>query len=206
MTEDKCENIRDFWDECHKNEVIVSLSGCGYDETIDWLRVRDVIKPGINALEIGVGMCHVTRGLRDAGTNVSCLEISPVGIERAMPFCDAIYTPDSLEKMPRDHFDLIICHNVVQHVPTDVLELEIAACINALVPGGKFAIEFVSMDGTDDNGKNPSIDDMKGGMLCRSIDFMRSLVEKYGGTCAVILDEKIKIAIFTGVHIIHVTK
>jgi hypothetical protein len=31
---------KDFWEDCHNKQIIPSLSGCGYDETIKWLQVE----------------------------------------------------------------------------------------------------------------------------------------------------------------------
>ena len=51
---DFSKNVEIFWNNCHDKDTVVSLSGCNYVETIDFLKVRDFITPGINVLEISV--------------------------------------------------------------------------------------------------------------------------------------------------------
>lgn len=57
------EQITDFWEEQHKNNHQPALSGCKYIETLNWLKLNDIIKPNLNILEVGVGLGYVTKEL-----------------------------------------------------------------------------------------------------------------------------------------------
>ena len=198
--------VESFWDGCHDKNIVESLSGCQYDETINFLKILDCIKPGANVLEIGVGLGYVTKGLYENKTNVSCLEVSDVGAERVKNYCEKTYTIDDLEKLPTDYFDVIICNNVVQHVPTDLLIEELKHCICSLKIGGIFAIEFVSNDVVEDMGISPSLDVVKNGGCCRTPKYLEKLIEKIGGKCELVFTKSVDFGVVQGHHVFHVTK
>ena len=183
-----------------------ALSGCQYDETIDFLKVRDRIKPNINVLEVGVGLGYVTKGLYDNKTNVSCLEISDIGAERVKSYCEKVYTVNNLEKLPTDYFDVIICNNVIQHVPTDILVEELKEVMRSLKTGGVFAIEFVSNDVIEDTGISPSLGVVKNGGCCRTPKYLEKLLEKFGGKCELVFTNVVDFDIVKGHHVFHVKK
>ena len=195
-----------FWDKCHAQNIKDSLSGCEYDETIDFLKVRGCIVPGDSVLEVGVGLGYVTKGLYENKLIVSALDISEVALERIKNYCEATYLLDELEKLPSDYFDLIICNNVVQHVRTDLLIEELNNLIRSLKPGRVFSVEFVSSIGFEDNGQAPSYDETIGGGLCRTPKFLESLIETAGGKCTLVFDKKVDIGIVKGHHVFHVKK
>ena len=199
-------NIKKFWDECHNKNIIDSLSGCGYDETIDFLKLRDYIIPGNNVLEVGPGLGYVTRGLYDHRLNISCLDISKPALIRVEKYCEKTYTISDLDKLPSNYFDIIICNNVIQHVPTDLLIEELRHCIRSLKVSGVFAVEFVSNDIIEDMGINPSLNDIKGGSLCRTPRYLEKLIEKVGGNCELVVDNKCNINVVKGCHVFHVKK
>jgi len=195
-----------FWDDCHNKNIVISLSGCGYDETIDFLKVRDYIISDNHVLEIGVGLGYVIRGLYENKLIVSGLDISKIALERVKNYCEATYLISELEKLPSDYFDLIICNNVIQHVATDLLIEELNHSIRSLKVGGIFAVEFVSNDVVEDMGSNPSLDTVKGGGCCRTPSYLESLIKAAGGVCTLVFDKKVDISIVKGHHVFHVKK
>ena len=203
---EKNTDVGKFWDVCHNKDVVVSLSGCGYDETIDFLKVRDRIVPGHNVLEVGVGLGYVTKGLYENKLSVSALDISDVALKRVKNYCESTYLVDDVEKLPSDYFDIIICNNVVQHVRTDLLIKELNNLIRSLKLGGVFSVEFVSSIGLEDNGQAPSYDEIVGGGLCRTPKFLAGLIETAGGKCTLVFDKKVDIGIVKGHHVFHVRK
>jgi SAM-dependent methyltransferase len=198
--------IENFWNKCHDENVVASLSGCRYEETIEFLKVTPLVFSGATVLEVGVGMGYVTQGLFNSGLKVSSLDISPVALERVRPFCEALYNTDNLGFLPSYYFDLIICNNVVQHVPTDTLVLEIKEIMRSLKFGGVMAVEFVSSDLFQDNGANPPLESIKGGVLCRTPEFLENIFNAFGGECRLVFDKKISIDILRGHHVFHVKK
>jgi len=200
---------KDFWEDCHNKQIVPSLSGCGYEETIKWLQIEDLLKPGMTVLEFGVGMCYVTKGFKLNNFKVSALDISDKALQNAKEYCEAVYSLDTIESLPSDYFDIILCHNTVQHIPTDSLKLELQQCIRSLKPvTGIFAVEFVSAYDIEDTGENPNIESISSGILCRSVNFMQSLIQLYNAKSKIMYSaENLKTnSPITGAHILHIYK
>jgi len=174
------EHNQNFWEQQHKEDNIRSLSGCTYEDTIEFLNVKDLIVPGMRVLEIGCGLGYVTKGFSEI-TEISVLDISHSALDRVRPVCQQVYHIDKIDLLPSDYFDLIICHNVVQHVPTAPLKKELAHAIRSLKNSGTFAVEYVWANDIDDDGNNPVPSSATAGHLCRSDKFMLSLIKELGG-------------------------
>jgi ubiquinone/menaquinone biosynthesis C-methylase UbiE len=199
-------DIELFWDDCHDKNIMDSLSGCQYDETIDFLKIRSRIKSGINVLEIGVGLGYVTKGLFENNMKVTALDISDVSLERVSNYCEDVYNVKDVHSLPSDYFDIIICNNVIQHVPTDILVEELKEIMRSLKIDGMFAIEFVSNDVIEDTGVNPSLDVVKNGGCCRAPKYLEKLIRKIGGKCELVFTNDVDFGVVKGHHVFHVTK
>jgi len=200
-------NIKRFWENCHKNKKIGSLSGVEYKTTVDVFKLNPLIEPGIRVLEVGVGLGYVVRGFHDAGAVVSCVDISEGALERVAPYCEDVFTIEDLGKLPSDYFDIIVCGNVVQHIATELLIIELEHIVRSLKKGGVFAVEFVSNNKTEDTGINPSDDVIKRGGCCRTPEYLEKLINNAGGQCKLIYDHEVKgNPTVQGCHIFHVTK
>jgi SAM-dependent methyltransferase len=199
-------DIKLFWNDSHNRKVLSDLSGCGYDETVDFLKVRGLAVRGNYVLEIGVGLGYVTKGFYERGLIISGLDISNTALERVRNYCERVFTVDELEKIPSDYFDLIVCHNVVQHVPTDALVEELRHCIRSLKLGGIFALEFVSADAAEDTWNTNYI--YRGGLpgFYRSPKFLEGVINKLGGECKSVVSNKCNIGDVTGCHVFHVRR
>jgi len=202
------EERKKFWDSQHSSDDIPTLSGCEYDETIDFMKIRELIKSDINVLEIGVGMGYVTKGFFDSGCNVSALDISDVALERVKPITKNVYNTSELEKIPSDHFDLILCRNVVQHVATHYLRMELEHVIRSLKKDGILAIQFVSATEVEDNGLAAIYNTYELGEYCRSKKYFENLINNLGGSCELVLDIPCDFTFskVTGNHVFHVRK
>lgn len=204
--------IKKYWEDIHHQKHLGALSGCQFIETIDHLKVRDVLKVGDNVLEVGVGLGYVTQGLKEFGANVSVLDISQEALDRVKGFCVKTYLSDNLQQLPDKYFDLIICHNVIQHIPTHILDSELYYIIRSLKESGIFAVEFISSDLAEDTGSTlfleiNTINDQNIGCYCRSPKFLEKLIGKYGGNCKLVYDYNANIAPgITGAHIFHVRR
>jgi len=195
-----------FWEYKHRIKDNDSLSGCGYDETIDFLKIRDCINIGCNVLEIGVGLGYVTNGLYENGANVSAVDISDLALSNVAKYCEKIYNVKELSNLPTNYYDVIICNNVVQHVPTDLLIEELKEIMRSLKDDGILAIEFVSSDTFEDNGLNPTLENIQTGRLCRKPNFIENIIKTFGDKCKLVFDRKIDVFIIKGHHVFHVRK
>jgi len=200
-------NIESFWNNSHSVKNKSDLSGCGYDETIDFLQVRPKCISGNHALEIGVGLGYVTKGFNDGGLIVSALDISKVGLERVKNYCEFLFTPEDLEKIPSNYFDCIICHNVVQHVPTDILKEELKHCIRSLKQNGVFAVEFVSMIGMPGDSWDSNYVYSGNGLpgFYRNPQYLENMINEFGGSCKMVVDNRYENGI-KGCHVFHIRR
>lgn len=175
---------QNFWEQQHGIDNVRTLSGCAFDDTVDFLNVRELLVPDMRVLEIGCGLGYVTEGFSKLA-NISVLDISHTALDRVRPFCESVYHIDDVDSLPTDYFDLIICHNVVQHVPTAELTQELKHAIRSLKPTGTFAVEYVWANGVDDDGVEFEPSWATAGHLCRSDNFMAGLIQDLGGTSKV---------------------
>lgn len=170
-----------FWEYQHGIDNERTLSGCAFDETVDFLNVRELLVPDMRVLEIGCGLGYVTEGFSKVA-KISVLDISESALDRVRPFCESVYQIADVESLPTDYFDLIICHNVVQHVPTEPLKKELEHAIRSLKPTGTFAVEYVWANGIEDDGVDFDPSWATAGHLCRSDKFMQELIQELGGS------------------------
>jgi SAM-dependent methyltransferase len=200
-------DIKVFWESSHSKKVLSDLSGCRYDETVDFLKVRDAIVHNNRVLEIGVGLGYVTKGFYEDGLLVSGLDISIIALERVRDYCENLFIVDELEKIPSNYFDLIICHNVVQHIPTNILKKELTHCIRALKSNGVFAMEFVSSGDIADTW-NTQYEYPGHGLpgFYRTVKCMQTLINECGGSCELVVDNKCSVGAVTGCHVIHIRR
>lgn len=170
------ETNRDFWERQHRKEVLSTLSGCSYEETITGLWVTNRITPSSKILEVGIGIGHTIRGLSEV-CKVSALDISKLALKKVEGYCEFTYTLEQIESMPTAYFDIILCVNVVQHIPTELLKEELAQFIRSLKIGGIFAVQFVTPKVKKRDIVMYTISEQGYG---RSLPFMISLLESYG--------------------------
>jgi SAM-dependent methyltransferase len=200
------EHLESFWDNKHNIKDKNLLSGCLLDETIDFLQVKDKLLSEAKILEVGVGLGFVTEALSKIG-KVSAVDISDVALETVKPFCEFVFRSDNTSELPKDYYDLIICHNVVQHIPTNELKRELIDVISSLNSDGLFALEFVSNGAADTGGENYSTNAASKGWLFRNVDFMTTLVNECGGLATCVYNgPSIKKKSNLSVHILHIRK
>ena len=195
--------MKTFWENTHKRETVSLLSGCKYDETIDFLQVSSLIKPRGYVLEVGVGLGHVTRGLYAAGATVCGLDISGLALNRVKQYCERVFTVEEIAELPTDYFDVVICHNVIQHIPTDLLIEELEHIIRSLKTNGIFAMEFVSGDDVGDSWSPEYVYSKGLPTFTRSPEFMVSLVTSVGGECFEVVNNECNIGKVKGCHVFH---
>ena len=104
------------------------------------------------------------------------------------------------------YFDIIICHNVVQHIPTDLLILEFTHLLRTLKTDGVFALEFVSSGSKDDGGLNVNYSGQDTGRYCRTPEYLENLINNVGGKCEMVVNYEIHNSEITGCHVFHVRK
>jgi 2-polyprenyl-3-methyl-5-hydroxy-6-metoxy-1,4-benzoquinol methylase len=209
------ERIR-TWEDAHNRNDVGFLSGCQYQETLDYLHVN--LEEGDKVLEIGVGMGYVTKELHDRGFEVSGFDIAQVALDRVKDYCKP-YNFNDIGYLPKNYFDIILCNNVVQHVPTPLLKFELREFIRSLKKGGTMSIKSCSAKGYEDTGDNPNriIRTTKAikcdesiGIFCRSVEWFTKTIEELGGKLTVVVDipsyTNEMFSFITGIQVYHITK
>lgn len=198
--------IEEFWNDCHKYQKKDYLSGCSFDETIDFLKIREFIKPSLNVLEIGVGCGYVVQGLNEFGVNVYALDISKIALNNVKHLCKEVYHIDEIKKLEKDFFDLIICHNVIQHIPTPDLIEEFRYIMPSLKKDGLFAFEFVSDDVHYDSWKETFKFNKNLPSFCRSPELMKTLLLLLKSKGEVVVSNSCDFPKVKMCHVIHARK
>ena len=199
-------SLNEFWESKHMEDDVNALSGCDLDLTLSMLNMTNRINGNHKVLEIGVGLGHAVRELFDKKINVSAVDISNSALERVNKYCERTYNTNNLSELPTDYFDIILCMNVIQHIPTKELNEEMREIMRSLKTGGVFAVEFVSSDAFEDNGENCSMGDAQAGRLCRSPKFLGNIFKKNYGKCELVFSKSIEHVLIDSYHVFHVTK
>lgn len=204
-----------FWERCHTENIVESISGfyendeyfTTYEKTIEFLKLKKYIKPRLKVLEVGVGEGHVTKGLFEADLIVSGLDISDTALKNVSKYCNRVYNTGMLKLLPDDHFDIIICNRVIQHVPTDLLYVELKHLIRSLSPTGIFALQFVSNNFWKDTGNDiMSMKNIASGTCCRSPKYLEEMVYTLDGICKLVYSDSISSGDVHGCHVFHIGK
>jgi 2-polyprenyl-3-methyl-5-hydroxy-6-metoxy-1,4-benzoquinol methylase len=157
-----------------------------YEDTINFLKIKDFIKPDINVLEFGVGFGYTLKGFYEHGMNVYGVDVSRIALRCVEGFCEKTYTVDEIDKLPTEYFDLIIYYNVVQHIPTPILIEEFKNSIRSLKSNGLMSIQFVSTPNIEDLGSDKISN--TGESFFRSKTHLEKLINSLGGTCELVYD------------------
>jgi len=196
------EKRKEFWDVQHGKRNLKTLSGHTYSQTIPFLKIEFLIKPGVTILEVGVGTGYLTKQLHDLNCKISGLDISEIALKKVEPYCEHIYTLDNLEKLPNAYFDLIICMYVIQHIPNSFLEYELECILKSLKYNtGVFAMQFASSDKGEITPYTA-----REGLFCHSPEWIQSYIKRLGGTSNLMSSIKINHPLVQGVHVLHIKK
>jgi len=206
------EEIQNYWNDVHRQKHVGALSGCSYLDIINFLKLDKFLKKDNRVLEIGIGLGYVTEGLKENGMIISALDISQEALDRVKDLCENTYLTTDIDLLPSNYYNVIICHNVVQHIPTYILKPELEQIIRSLKSKGILALEFISSNLSEDTGSdeflenNPRFDENIG-CYCRSPKYLRDLINTYGGSCKLVYDYGKEInEDISGCYIFHVSK
>ena len=206
MIKQEIQHRKRFWEQQHLRNYKPTLSGCTYGDTIRFLQLSPYITQDARVLEVGVGLGYVTQELKMVTAGVWALDITEEALRKVSPYTRRGYLLENIVELPTDFFDVIICHNLIQHVKTDVLREELSHLIRSLKPEtGVFAIEFVSGNVHEDTGAWGK-DEYSAGNYLRSVRFMTSLVEELGGQSTLVVSNSCLIGEVTGCHLLHIRK
>jgi ubiquinone/menaquinone biosynthesis C-methylase UbiE len=173
--------IKDFWEEKHKQEDIIYLSGVRGPMTLERLHVPNNLK-GLKVLEVGVGLGHCTKYLHEHAGDLNCLDISEVALDRVKSFCTMKFLSTQLDQLPDNCYDIAISHLVAQHMNDVDLQEQLLHVIRSLNNKGTFAMQYCfPIDGGVPMESEPA---EKSGTVYRPVERMYRIIEKANGTIA----------------------
>lgn len=171
-------NIKEFWEEKHRTDDKLSLSGHGGLTVLAGLFVKKELA-GSRVLEIGVGLGYCTSALHLFRAKVYAVDISERALERVGAFVEESLLESNIDKLPSDFFDLAISYCVTQHMNNDGLKRQLKEVIRSLRIDGTFAMQYsFPLYGTR---ISEELEDMKNGAVNRPIEVMYKMVEVAGG-------------------------
>ena len=116
MTPVIVDQIKQFWEESHKNKDILWLSDYSGPDIWNTLKINELIKPKINVLNIGVGTGKCSYDLNKKGVNLYGLDIVEEPLKKLDSIFKNYWTIKDMNTLPKEFFDLAICHLVAQHI------------------------------------------------------------------------------------------
>jgi SAM-dependent methyltransferase len=180
VSQETDERIGQWWDRAHDTDHQQWLTGSPGAEVWERLDVAGLLQPGVDVLNIGVGLGRCTRELAALGCAVSALDISPVAVERVKDVATG-YLASDLGSLPANRFDLALSHLVAQHMRDADLLDQIHHVVRSLKPDGLFAMQYADHKFGVLPDQPQTLDMAKGGSICRQEDQMAALVDQAGG-------------------------
>jgi SAM-dependent methyltransferase len=143
--------IKEFWENAHKNDEELWLTGSYLNQIWPLFQITDKLKPGIKVLNIGVGLGRDTQELHTKKTIVDVLDISQIALDRVKSITRRQFLSSNLKDLPINEYDIAVSHLVTQHMnDTDLVE-QIQYVLRSLKPDGIFAMQFAFIDDTPEN-------------------------------------------------------
>lgn len=176
-------SMKEFWEEAHRNNSLHALSGVPAKEAWEMLGVEDLIKPGLDALDIGVGLGQNAQALSEAGCNVTCIDISELALARVGDIALTMHARNL--ELISNRFHLAMGLNLIQHISGQEFEQHMNDVIQALRLDGIYAVETVwHMNSTNDKETHDEEEQEKG-WCWRTPEFVAA---KSGGKVVKILE------------------
>lgn len=135
-----------WWDPKGAFKPLHDLNPCRIDFLLYNLKKIEKLHPvissslkGLSILDVGCGGGILSEPLARLGASVTGIDASEASIKAAQSHArehntDVTYTTDDVSTMPKNHFDVVIASEVIEHVDDPkAFVADIAACVK---PGG----------------------------------------------------------------------
>ncbi len=130
--------IKTFWDEAHKTNNTRWLTGTSLDCYLAKFRLPP--PKGKKVLEVGVGLGYVVKDLAKI-CEAHVLDTSEIALNKVKKIATT-YNISTIETLPKDYFDLVFSHLVVQHLDGEKLDFHLKHCIKSLNSTGLFCMQY----------------------------------------------------------------
>ncbi len=187
----KMENVKNFWEDTHINNVKMWLTGSGVKEVWGYMNIIDRIVPQLTVLNIGVGLGVETTELAKEKVTIDVLDISEAALNRVKNITRKGYLASSIEELPINEYDIAVSHLVTQHINDATLADQIKYVVRSLKPYGLFAMQFAFVPDFDYEANyeiKQNEESQKYGGVIRSLQNMEKIITDNGGKITWISD------------------
>lgn len=183
-------SAKEHWSDHHVEGHQGALTGTPLWRLLSFFPIEDKLKPGVNVLNVGVGLGHCTRSIAAMGCNIYVMDICQEAVDKVSDVTSGSFLHESSSELPDNKFDVAYSFLVTQHMSEDDILSQFPNVIRSLKDGARFYVQFAGSDrpgennnpghivGTPGDGKVS----MLGGRMVRTMDYAKELVEKCGGT------------------------
>ena len=175
------EKLSKHWEDCHlmvENEHHFFLTGSYLNDYIKCFNCRNHYHLSNNILEIGIGEGNVVREMVNHGKNITTSDISESAKDKIKDI-SSYYHLNNIDNIPKNNFDIIFCHLVVQHIDDNMLEYHLKHFIPTLNEKGVYYIQY---RGKHEITINKNTDELcKYGDVTRDPVYFKNIVDKYNG-------------------------
>lgn len=174
-------NMTDHWEKCHslvEPEHHFFLTGSTLNQYLLLFKCNNHYIKSNNILEIGIGEGHVVKEMFNDGKNITTCDISESAKNKIKNLA-SYYHLNNIANIPKNNFDIIFCHLVVQHINDSMLEYHLKHFIPTLNEKGVYYIQY---RGKHDITIDKNMDELcKYGDVTRDPSYFKKIVEKYNG-------------------------
>jgi hypothetical protein len=176
-------SIKDFWEESHRTDNSIWLTGSGAENLFIFHEILDEISNGnLRVLNIGVGLGHCTEYLNAQGNDVWAVDISSVALARVKHIVSQGLLNTNLKELPDGYFHKVIYHLVAQHQNDEEMLNVLREAIRSLNKDlGKLYLQFAYNFDFEKNNVKASDLAIKGGGVCRTPAHVCKMIEEAGG-------------------------
>ena len=173
--------LSEHWENCHLSiepEHHFFLTGSTLNQYLSLFNCIKHYTESKNILEIGIGEGHIVKEMFNHGKNITTTDISKSAKNKVKDIA-SYYHLNDIDKIPKNNFDIIFCHLVVQHIDDRMLEYHLKHFISTLKENGVYYIQY---RGKCDTSVDKNIDELcKYGDVTREPEYFKTIVEKYNG-------------------------
>jgi 2-polyprenyl-3-methyl-5-hydroxy-6-metoxy-1,4-benzoquinol methylase len=173
--------LSNHWENCHlmtEKDHHFFLTGSSLNDYLRLFNCNDHYNVSNSILEIGIGEGQVVKEMFTHGKNVTTSDISEAAKDKIKDIA-YYYHLNNIDCIPKNSFDIIFCHLVIQHIDNDMLEFHLKHFIPTLNEKGVYYIQY--------RGKHEADIDKNIHELCKYGDFTRDpiyfkdITERYNG-------------------------
>ena len=181
------ENIKNYWENAHKNNLKEPLSGYGLYGVWTALNITDKLIPNIKTLIIGVGLGNETVELsKHKDVIIDVLDISENAINKVKSITRSQYLSSNISDLPIDEYDVVTCHLVNQHMNDEDFNEQVKYVLRSLNPDGVFALQFAFVENVDEVPQGE--ESQKGGGVIRKLSEIEKFVKNNSGQISWVSD------------------